>query len=392
MPAKRRRRGAFKVESLSAKLSSSETVEIRFLQDPAACFRFFRDTILARAPESTFARHFGPGGINEGRAVLPDSYTLDRDAAVFRRFVDPWLRGHSGPSHDKWNSLEESERRNVAADLEFYGLDDIIPIIPETKVAAVKEPETVFGKRVVSFREALELLAGPSIFKLDNENNDGPFHFFFEPDFVIRSESSYTVSNKCSFTPKADDRVARSSPTEIRDRLSSVEVQCTVKTVFNMDPDEAAFWKRIEKGMWRYGAGSIRLTERCYRMGHNMSQHIFSALKTGVEIPEAGLSNQNLLCGGDWTNTGIVSDRVGYTIDRPFILVRGYDFYEAPADEKLNVWYLDEETTRKPRDHGLIQSFARDNWGAPGRVYELFGRQPLFYDDSDVEENAHADG
>lgn len=106
--------------------AGNDIVEIRFLQDAdfAAPLRYFRDTLIARAPDSIFAHHFARGGINSGKSALPTNYTLDRDPDIFRRFVDPWLRGYPGPSPAEWTALSESLRAKIRVDTEFYGIPD----------------------------------------------------------------------------------------------------------------------------------------------------------------------------------------------------------------------------------------------------------------------------
>ncbi|KAI9016217.1 hypothetical protein DFJ74DRAFT_709272 [Hyaloraphidium curvatum] len=91
-------------EAAAEDAATAEVVTVRFVgtAEAARIFQYTRSGIVARAPGSIFAHRFGPGGLNEGKEVLPAEYTLDRSAELFEKHVDPYLRGYAGPTWKEW--------------------------------------------------------------------------------------------------------------------------------------------------------------------------------------------------------------------------------------------------------------------------------------------------
>ncbi|KAI9023214.1 hypothetical protein DFJ74DRAFT_706091 [Hyaloraphidium curvatum] len=168
-------------------------------------FRFFRGTIVARAPDSIFAHHFGSGGVNEGKTELPETYTLDRDPDVFARFFEPYLRGYPGPSRASWNELPEDTKARVAADADFYGIDGVVP---------PPHPDIIRTVPIVAFKRAAQLLE-------QEEWVDTGDEWTLVTSFLVASPNTYAVN----------------------------------RVVYD-DADEGLFWTELEK----------RIVETCPRM------------------------------------------------------------------------------------------------------------------------------
>lgn len=223
MPPKRRRTASNPPDS------EPDVVEIRFIQDPAASFRYFRDSLVARAPNSIFAHHFGPDGLNAGKTLLPKTYTVDRDPELFAVFVDPWLRGYSVPSASDWTGLSERAKEILKADATFYGLPD--EFFPDEWDRA-----RVPGRTVLSFREAAEI--EDFLSKAIRSESRTPL-----PGFFIRSKVTHVFEMTAEWKVDTQPRKgwARVTEKELRKRLDKVPDFCEPSGVSGQDQSESRF-------------------------------------------------------------------------------------------------------------------------------------------------------
>ena len=74
-------------------MSEADIVTIKFVQ--GSNFNYFRSTVCGNAPGSILDLHSNPeSSFNVGKDKFPTDYTLDRSDNLFRKYVDPILRGY----------------------------------------------------------------------------------------------------------------------------------------------------------------------------------------------------------------------------------------------------------------------------------------------------------
>lgn len=354
--------------------TGKDIVEIRFLQDAnsAAPLRYFRDTLIARAPDSIFAHHFGRSGINDGKQDLPTNYTLDRDPDIFRRFFDPWLRGYPGPSPAEWNALSEGQRQRISIDADCYNF-------PRN----FWQKELFLGRPVLSWAEAIEALKhetwGVKKTKLANENER--LEYCFEPSFLIRSESTYYFAHDVTMGKlvkvngteyEYDERVDDNDCARAVEQVESTN-ECT--NVLLPDPEERSFWKALKSlvdgttGCERYHFYFPGLFP-CSR-GSRTDNLLYNCIKHGVEAPEIGLESRNLITELSKAIREKAKESYGFQTEgfvvklqcplpRPLIhfrlkltTLRQGEEMRSYGDE-LFILFMDEETARMPRDKELL--------------------------------------
>jgi hypothetical protein len=143
-------------------------VTVKFVQ--GTCFKFFRSTICGNAPNSIFDHHFNLES-RFNMTSLPNEYTLDRSDDIFKKYVDPILRGY------KDIVINKDDRKMLESDLAFYNIEMPLEdgLIPYTSNIQFTDNETQMckwiGKNVMIYISLTKNVFGHPKFELELEDD-----------------------------------------------------------------------------------------------------------------------------------------------------------------------------------------------------------------------------
>ncbi|KAI9013654.1 hypothetical protein DFJ74DRAFT_733756 [Hyaloraphidium curvatum] len=309
--------------------SADDIVEVVFLQEQGAPFRFFRGNIVSRAPDSIFAHHFGPGGLNEGKDELPTSYTLDRDSSTFRRFFDSYLRGHPAPAREDLARITQTEREALAADAAFYGLPADDFTLPASGPAWTDFD--LPGVRFVDWTEAARLTGS-----LRWIGDDGRARF--DEPFVVATESTYSFYYSARFQEHDAVKLPPHGQPPLPIFVGGSHKRVTTRAG---DPAESAFWDALVATLRSQGKKRVSFVHNAFYRSEDVWHLVWAALLKGEAFPEIGIGRHPVPLSRE-----LYFWRIPITMKKPFVFltVRNNGLHEDMCT--IEVFHVDAETMK----------------------------------------------